>query len=172
MPRFRIEVLNSTHQRDRFDCGVVPLNDHLHKQAGQDARRRMTACFVAVEIESDRVAGYYTLSAGSVALSELPEKTTKKLPRYPDVPIVRIGRLAVDINFQGQQLGAALLFDALKRSIRAEIAAFAAVVDAKDENATRFYQRFGFQVLSESSRVMFLPLTHAIKRLADSSDQD
>ena len=167
MAPFRIEPLGPDHDRDQFDCGVPPLNDYLVKQVGQDARRRVTACFVATEVTSGRLAGYYTLSAGSVALSDLPEKTAKKLPRYPNIPIIRIGRLAVDLSFQGQQLGAALLFDALKRSVRAEIAAFAAVVDAKDENAVHFYERYGFQSLSSSARVMFLPLSEAVKKLAE-----
>jgi len=167
MAPFRIEPLSPDHNRDHFDCGVVALNHYLIKQVGQDTRRRITACFVAVEIVSGRLAGYYTLSAGSVALSDLPDKTARKLPRYPNIPIIRIGRLAVDVCYQGQQLGAALLFDALRRSVRAEIAAFAAVVDAKDDNASKFYERFGFQKLSATPPVLFLPLSEAIKKLVD-----
>lgn len=167
MAPFRIEPLRPNHDRKQFDCGVASLNHYLLSQVGQDARRRVTACFVAVEITTSRLAGYYTLSAGSVALTDLPEKTAKKLPRYPTVPVVRIGRLAVDVNYQGRQLGSALLFDALKRSVQAEIAAFAAIVDAKDDNATRFYERFGFQRLSVAPRVLFLPLSEAVRKLAD-----
>ncbi|WP_437207123.1 GNAT family N-acetyltransferase [Planctomicrobium sp. SH664] len=166
MAPYRMELLSDDHDRTGFDCGVAPLNDYLLRQVGQDTRRRVTTCFVAVETASDRLAGYYTLSAGSVVLDDLPEKTAKKLPRYPTVPIVRIGRLAVDQRDQGQQLGSALLFDALKRSISAEIAAFAAVVDAKDDHAKRFYERFGFQSLNAKPRVLFLPLSDAIKKLA------
>lgn len=132
---------------------------------GQDTRRRVTACFVAVDNTTGRVAGYYTLSAGSVALSDLPDTVVKKLPRYPNVPVVRIGRLALDVSYQGLKLGGALLFDTLQRSINAEIAAFAAVVDANDDHAVRFYERYGFATLSGSIRLLFLPLNDAIRKL-------
>ena len=168
MARFRIEHLDQHHDRNQFDCGSAPLNNYLVTQVGQDTRRRIAACFVAWEISSGQLAGYYTLSAGSVALSDLPAKVAKKLPRYPNIPVIRIGRLAVDLQFQGQQLGAALLFDALKRSCNVEVAAFAAVVDAKNDSAVNFYQRFGFQMLSNSCRTLFLPLNDAIKQLASS----
>lgn len=162
--RFRIEPL-AKHDRGHFDCGQPPLNEYFQKRVGQDTRRRFTACFVAVEIESQRVAGYYTLAAGSVVIKDLPAELTRKLPRYPSVPIVRLGRLAVDLQFQGQRLGGVLLIDGLKKALQSEIAAYAMVVDAKDENAVRFYQHYGFQPLQSDGMTLFLPLGDAIKIL-------
>jgi hypothetical protein len=75
----------------------------------QDVRRRATACYVAADAATSRIAGYYTLAAGGVLLSDLPDALTKRLPRYPSVPVARLGRLAVDAAYRGRKLGAALL---------------------------------------------------------------
>jgi ribosomal protein S18 acetylase RimI-like enzyme len=110
---FRLVTLDAGHDRKRFDSGSAPLDRYLREQAAQDIRRRVAACFVAVTDEQ-RIAGYYTLASASVALNDLPEATAKKLPRYPSVPAVRMGRLAVDRDFKGAGLGGALLADALR----------------------------------------------------------
>ena len=96
-------------------------------------------------------------------LSELPADIVKKLPRYPSVPAVRLGRLAVDQNFQGQGLGGALLADALDRAIRSEIAAKAMVVNAKDDRAAMFYHHHGFIILPTAKMTLFLPLASVPK---------
>lgn len=166
MAPFRIEPLAKGHDRGHFDCGSDPLNQYFARQVGQDVRRRVAVCFVAVDTATDCVAGFYTLAAGSVVLSDLPDSIARKLPRYPSIPIVRIGRLAVDASYQGHRLGAALLFDAVKRSIDPDIAAFALVVDAKDESAIRFYEKHGFEKLTSKSDSLFLPLGDALKKLA------
>jgi len=98
------------------------------------------------------------LASASLLLADLPVGTGKKLPRYPTVPAVRMGRLAVDKEFKGQGLGGALLADALDRAARSEIAAFALMVDAKNEVAADFYQHHGFIALPDSRRTLFLPL--------------
>ena len=159
--RFRIEALAPRHERSAFDCGVEPLNRYFHQQVSQDIRRRVTACFVAVAEGSGEIAGYYTLASASVALAELPEDVAKKLPRYPTVPAVRMGRLAIARAFAGQGLGATLLADALARSLRAEIPAFALIVDAKDEQAAAFYRHHGFLALQSDPLTLFLPLATA-----------
>lgn len=156
---FAIERLASHHQRGAFLSGVEPLDQYLHSQAGQDARRRVSACFVAQERSSGKIAGYYTLAMSSVLLSDLPEATARRLPRYPSVPTARLGRLAVDHNFRGRGLGGALLWDATQRATAAEIAAFALLVDAKDDSAVAFYRHHGFLSLSGNERTLFLPLT-------------
>jgi predicted GNAT family N-acyltransferase len=120
-------------------------------------RRRVTACFVALDDEN-HIAGYYTLASASALLRDLPERVAKKLPRYPTVPAVRMGRLAVAQARKGQGLGAALLADALVRSARAEIAAYALIVDALDATAAQFYSHHGFSAFPESSLTLFLPL--------------
>jgi ribosomal protein S18 acetylase RimI-like enzyme len=162
---FRIERL-AAHDRSGFDCGVPALNTYLQRQAGQDVRRRITACYLLIERSTDAIAGYYTLSAGSVLLADLPEPTAKKLPRYPTVPIVRIGRLAVDQRFRGQKLGAALLFDAIKRIAVSEIGAYAVVVDAKDDAAVSFYERHGFTAFASAPRVLYLSISEGVRRMA------
>jgi GNAT superfamily N-acetyltransferase len=94
--------------------------------------------------DKNKVAGFYTLSAGSILLSDLPEDLTKRLPRYRSVPVARLGRFAVDLTYQGQKLGAALLWDVIERASRSELMVYALVVDAKDDKAQNFYLHFGF----------------------------
>lgn len=155
---FRVVPLDATaHDRSTFASGSAPLDRYLREQVTQDIRRRMAACFVALTDEQ-RIAGYYTLASASLLLADLPASTAKKLPRYPTVPAVRMGRLAVDQAHKGQGLGGALLADALHRSTRAEIAAYALMVDAKDEAAAAFYRWHGFIALPDSPRTLFLPL--------------
>ncbi|MFT3817016.1 MAG: GNAT family N-acetyltransferase [Rubrivivax sp.] len=155
---FRVELLGPGHVRDAFACGVAALDRYLATQAGQDARRRVSACYVAVEIESGRLAGYYTLAASGVPLTDLPEAVAKRLPRYPLVPVAHIGRLAVDSAFQGRKLGGALLADAALRALRSEVAVFALAVDAKDDAAVAFYRHHGFESFGGKARQLMLPL--------------
>lgn len=157
-PAFVVERLGSQHDRANFQSGVEALDRYLHAQVGQDVRRRVSACFVAIECETRVVAGYYTLAMSAVPLSDLPEATVRKLPRYPTVPTARLGRLAVDARFRGQGLGGALLWDAVERARASEIAAFALLVDAKDDRAAAFYRHHGFLTLSGDARALFLPL--------------
>ncbi|MEY2633598.1 MAG: hypothetical protein RIR00_2252, partial [Pseudomonadota bacterium] len=133
------------------------LNRYLQQQVSQDIRRRVASCFVALDA-SQQIAGFYTLAAASLVLSELPPELARKLPRYPSVPAVRMGRLAVDQRYQGQGLGGALLADALLRAIRAGIAAYALMVDAKDASAADFYRHHGFIALPDARLTLFLPL--------------
>jgi predicted GNAT family N-acyltransferase len=154
---FRVAPLDTAHDRGTFDSGSGPLNRYLREQASQDTRRRVAACFVALTDEN-RIAGYYTLASASLLLAELPASISKKLPRYPTVPAIRIGRLAIDQAFKGQGLGGALLADALDRATRSEIAAYAMMVDAKDKAAAAFYRHHGFIALPDSPFALFLPL--------------
>jgi ribosomal protein S18 acetylase RimI-like enzyme len=154
---FRVALLDASHDRLTFDSGTPALDRYVREQATQDMRRRVASCFVALA-DDQRIAGYYTLASASVPLTELPPETTRKLPRYRAVPTVRMGRLAVDRAFKGQGLGGALLGDALARVARSEIAAYALVVDAKDEVAVSFYRHHGFIALPETPLTLFLPL--------------
>jgi ribosomal protein S18 acetylase RimI-like enzyme len=162
MSKANLQVLplEAVHDRASFSCGSEPLDRYLQQQVTQDIRRRVTACFVALTSEQV-VAGYYTLAATSVPLSDLPSVATKKLPRYPLVPAVRMGRLAVDQNFKGLGLGGALLADALNRAFVSDIAAYAMLVDAKDDRAAAFYKHHGFIPLPDSPLSLFLPLATA-----------
>ena len=154
---FRLAPLDAAHDRAAFNSDSAPLNRYLREQVTQDVRRRVATCFVALA-DGQRIAGYYTLASASLLLADLPASTSKKLPRYPTVPAVRMGRLAIDQAFKGQGLGGALLADALDRAARAEIAAYALMVDAKDESAADFYRHHGFIALPDSPRTLFLPL--------------
>lgn len=154
---FRLVPLDSTHDRAAFNCGAEPLDRYLREQVSQDIRRRVAICFVALA-DGNRIAGYYTLASASLLLADLPPGIGKELPRYPSVPAVRMGRLVVDQAFKGQGLGGALLADALDRVARAEIAAYALMVDAKDEAAAAFYRHHGFIALPDSPLSLFLSL--------------
>jgi len=139
----RIEPLGPEHDRSAFSCGVPALDRYLREQAGQDARRRVAAPFVASS-DRVRVLGFYTLSATSIQLTEVPEALAKKLPRYPRLPATLLGRLATDLSARGVGLGRFLLIDAITRAVRSEIASFALMLDAKDETAASFYERESF----------------------------
>jgi GNAT superfamily N-acetyltransferase len=155
--RIRVAALDPAADRSSFRCGVGALDRYFATQASQDVRRRVAACFVATS-PAGAIAGYYTLASASIGLGDLPENLARKLPRYPNVPAVRLGRLAVATAFKGQGLGAALLADALRRAATAEIAAYALIVDAKDEEAARFYAHHGFEGFAAQPLLLFLPL--------------
>ena len=163
---FRIEPLTDEHHRTGFVSGSAVLDRYFQTQASQDVRRRIATCFVAVRYDSGQIAGYYTLSATSIALDTLSPQLTKKLPRYPVVPAALLGRLAVARTQQGLGLGGVLLADALKRSARTEMGVFAMVVDAGNEAAQRFYEHHGFTLLHGASGRLFLPIDTALRRLA------
>jgi len=159
---FVIEAVNPGHDRASFSCGIEALDRYFQKQVTQDVRRRVTACYVATEVSGAKVAGYYTLAAAGIPLADMPAELAKRLPRYPSVPVARLGRLAVDQAYRGRRLGSALLWDAIQRSSRSEIAVFALVVDAKDDQAAAFYQHHGFVSFGSQPRHLVLPLPSVI----------
>jgi ribosomal protein S18 acetylase RimI-like enzyme len=162
---FRFEALGDSHDRTVFGCGDDALDRYFQTQATQDIRRRIANCFVVVEVATGRVAAYYTLSAASIPLVDLPPDETNRLPRYPTLPAVRIGRLAVDSTFQRRGLGELMLMNAVHRTIQDEAAAFALLVDAKNDLAAGFYRRYGFRPIAGKPRTLFLPLATAQKTL-------
>lgn len=155
-----VEPLGRQHDRTAFHCGAEALDRYLKQQARQDADKRVAAPFVAVRPPDARVLGYYTLSASVLTLSDLPEDMTRKLPRYPQLPVTLLGRLAVDQSTKGQGLGEHLLLDALQRSLAHadQIAAMAVVVDAKNESAASFYRHYGFLTLQARPSRLFVPM--------------
>jgi GNAT superfamily N-acetyltransferase len=162
---FRFETLSEAHDRTAFRSGEDALDRYFHTQVTQDARRHVANCFVLVEGSTGAVAAYYTLSAASIPLTDLPSEEAKRLPRYPTMPAVRIGRLAADQRFQGGGLGGLLLMNAVDRTLQDAAAAFALLVDAKNDNAVAFYQRYGFQCVADKPRILFLPVATARKTL-------
>ena len=161
-PSLVIGALQASHDRSTFSCGIPALDRYLREQASQDIKRRVSNCFVAANREG-AIVGYYTLAASSVPISSLPEEQTKRLPRYPVLPAILIGRLAIDSRHQGQRIGSALIIDALQRSLQAAPASFALVVDAKDEQAAAFYRRHGFIPFQSRPLSLFLPMATALK---------
>ncbi|HEY0732642.1 MAG TPA: GNAT family N-acetyltransferase [Chitinophagaceae bacterium] len=154
-------LLGPTHEKGKFSCGKKMLDDYIHKQAGQDIKNKVSTCFVLSD-DGKVVKGYYTLSSGSIPHSQVPVELNKKLklPRYKDLPVILLGRLAIDQQFKGEGLGSSLLLDALRRSYATAsnaVAAMAVILDPLDEEARRFYQKFGFVNLPDSKR-MFLPM--------------
>ena len=155
-----IEPLNRHHKRAAFFCGIESLDRYLKRQSNQDIKRQVSRVFVARgRQDKTRVLGYYTLSTLSIDLSVLPEKLAKKLPKHP-IPAALIGRLAVDISVQGKGIGKILLSNAIKRTLAVsdDIAIYAIVVDAINEEAESFYMQYGFAHLSSEGKRLFLPL--------------
>ena len=157
---YRVAPLAKSHDRSAFACGSDALDRYLQQQARQDAEKRVAAPFVLVAPPASTVLGYYTLSASIITADELPAELSKKLPRYPQLPVTLLGRLAVDQGQKGKGLGEFLLMDALHRSLDAadRIAAMAVVVDAKDAAAEAFYKHFDFRPLQQQPTRLFLPM--------------
>jgi GNAT superfamily N-acetyltransferase len=157
---WRIDRLDRGHVRLGFDCGKPTLNDFLHTLVNQYEKRDLGRTYVALAAIEQRVMGYYTLASGAISLEGLPAKEAKKLPRHP-VPIVLLARLPVDVSAQGRGLGGMLLRDALARSVAISetLGTFAVVVDALDEEAKAFYEKFGFLPLTDNAMRLFLPLS-------------
>ncbi|WP_428356503.1 GNAT family N-acetyltransferase [Methyloprofundus sp.] len=154
----KFELLNTKqHNRQQFDCGVNVLNIYLQRFANQDQKRNLTRIYVLAE--ETRIIGYYSISAHSVLTNELPDG--KRLAHYPYAPFLLLGRLAIDNDFKGQGFGDALLFHAFKTTLdmAEKIGILGMVVDAKDETATRFYEKFGFKRLIASPNRLVLPLS-------------
>jgi GNAT superfamily N-acetyltransferase len=144
--------------RSQFGCGNPELDRYFHTQIGQDVKRQLATAFIAWHNTSRAIAGYYTLSAATVPFSDLDEEWRKKLPQYPSMPAVLVGRLAVDQNFQGHGLGPMLLADAAARTITSDIGAHFLIVDAIDDVAGRFYHHLGFRYIPDDPRRLFIPL--------------
>lgn len=159
---FQTVSLHSSHSREDFECGQLVLGDYLKKQANQDIKKRLSACFVIAINEGsvNKVKGYYTLSNTSLSRELIPADLQKKFPQaYDTIPATLLGRLARDKSLIGQGHGEKLLIDALYRSHLAskELGSFAVFVDPIDTNAEVFYASYGFKKLPDSGK-MFLPM--------------
>ncbi len=141
------------------------LDRYVRTQATQDARRRVAAPFV-LPLADGTIAGYNTLSATTVRLADLPERLARHLPRYPVVPATLLGRLAVDRRWRDWGFGRLLLADAAWRAARSEIASFAVIVEAKDDDARSFYERESFMPLPDRPMMLFRPMADT-RRLFD-----
>lgn len=165
------EPLSSLHEKAKFVCGKEMLDNYLHTQANQDVKRKLSTCFVVKHEDNNLIKGYYTLSNNSIDQDLIPHNLKKKIPRsYGDVPTILLGRLAIDITFQGQRLGVRILLDALKRSydVSKSIGSFAVVVDPIDSESEKFYEKYDFIKLPNSGK-MFLPMQEVGKLFQSSN---
>lgn len=149
-----------THDRSKFSCEEKSLTEYLQKQASQDIKKNLAACFILLDGDDNLVKGYYTLTSESLDRSDIPNEYQKKIPKGYNVPVTLLGRIARDITMKGIKAGEYLLLDALKKSYnvsKRDIGSMAVVVDPINENAINFYARYGFILLPDSGK-MFLPM--------------
>jgi len=156
----KITNLENNHDKKSFSCGHSMLDNYIQRQAKQDIKRDLSACFVLVDEECYLVVGYYTLSANSISREDFPINISKKLPKsYQDLPTILQGRLAIDEKFKGRGYGELILLDALNRcvEISKNLGTLAVVVDPIDSNAKMFYSKYGF-ILIPGTGKMFIPI--------------
>ena len=161
MPAWREEPVARRHDRNSFDCGEPALNEYLRRYARQNHESGGAKTFVAVAAaESARILGYYTIGPGAIDFTRLPSSLTGRLGRY-DVPVFRLGRLAVARSVQGQGIGSDMLLAAGERAlaVAAQVGGLALAIDAKDEAAVRWYERFGAVPLLDDPLKLILPLS-------------
>ncbi len=155
------------HDRAAFDCGDADLNLYLHKYARQNHESGGAKCFVAAPADAPaHILGFYTLSPASLEYSRTPALAKKGLARY-DVPVFRLGRLAVDKTAQGRGLGGALLLRAAERCIRVaqDVGGVALLIDAKNDRAARWYESYGALRMDDAPLSLVLPLAVAADAL-------
>lgn len=167
MGEWRIAPLGRSHDRSAFDCGEPVLDEFLRRYARQNQDKGMSRTFVATRGGEPRVLGFFTLSAGSVAFEVLPDDVRRRLPGHP-VPVVLLGRLAVDRAAAGQGLGERLVVEALTIALRVAetVGAVAVEVVAKGDAARGFYERYGFRPLEDDRLHLFLPMATVRRVLA------
>ena len=157
---WREEPISRHHDRSSFDCGARELNEYLDRYARQNHESGGAKTFVAVSpVERAGVLGYYSISPGAIEFDRVPAKLTKKFARY-DVPVFRLGRLAVSLSMQGQGLGGDLLLASGVRAlaVAAQVGGVALAIDAKDSKAAGWYERFGAIRLLDDPLKLILPL--------------
>ncbi len=159
MANWQIERLERAHVRDTFTCGEPPLDEFIRRLVSQYEKRNLGRTYVAVRPGEKQVLGYYTLASGSIAFQNLPESSARKLPRHP-VPMILLARLAVDQSIQGQGWGEGLLIDAFQKSLGLAdtLGIHAVEVDAIDQPAKSFYEKYGFLPLLDHAFHLFLPV--------------
>ena len=157
---WREEAIGRHHDRPAFDCGVPALNEYLQRFARQNHESGGAKTFVAVGPPTPAVIlGYYTISPGAIAFARAPAALTRKLGGY-EVPVFRLGRLAVSRALQGHGLGGDLLLAAGEKAsaVAREVGGVALAMDAKDDRAAGWYERFGALRLLDDPLKLVLPL--------------
>jgi ribosomal protein S18 acetylase RimI-like enzyme len=167
MDDWAIEKLNAEHDREQFTCGNALLDAFLKTLATQYEKRRLGRTYVATLPGKSTVRAYYSIASGSFSVHSLPQTSRKKLPKHP-VPTAHLGRLAVDVAYQGQGLGRILLFHCLATALHVsqQIGVLAVDVIAIDEPSKALYQRYGFMSLEDDTRHLYLPIGTVEKMFA------
>lgn len=164
--KFLIEPLCKDHEKARaaFSCGQKDLDFYLQRQAGQDQRKHLAVPYLAIDKEHQKIIGFYTLSSQTVILEEWPETVAKKL-RYQSIGVTLVGRLAIALTYQKKGWGKLLLMDALSRSLEVseQVGSFAVIVEAKDDTAVAFYQRFDFKAFPNQPYKLFRVMSEIAK---------
>jgi hypothetical protein len=158
------EPLDSNHDRAAFSCGVPQLDTYLKTQASQDVRKNIGAVFVLTP-DHKRIDGYYSLSQYSIDLGVIPEELARKLTKHSEIPATLIGRLARSLQLAGTGTGELILMNALTRilDISRQVASWAVIVDAKDDKAIKFYQKYGFIVIPTAPNRLFMTMDNVAK---------
>lgn len=157
----KIEPLDGRkHLRADFCCGKDSLDNYIRKQASQDLKKRVATVFVLIDDPEFSVLAYYTLSTYTIDISVLDEAFAKRLPRYPLLPAILLGRLAVDNRQKGKRFGELMLVDALKRSLEvsSQVASLAVIAEALDREALNFYIKYGFQQFKQDTLKLYLSM--------------
>ena len=157
--RWIISSIRKDHIRDPFESGVPALDEFLRRYARQNQDKGLGRTYVATRETSPQVLGYFTIRSGSVAFDDLPPTEQRKLPQYP-IPVVHIGRLAVDRRAQGRGLGKILLVEALQKAVEVSqtLAVYAVEVVAKNEQAHGFYLKYGLKSLVDDRLHMYISM--------------
>jgi GNAT superfamily N-acetyltransferase len=170
-PGWAVERLSKSHDRTSFCCGKPLLDSYIQRLATQHEDKNMGRTYVAVVPPNPLVLGYYTISSGSIAFESVPEAIRRKLPTYP-IPVAHLGRLAVDQSARGRRLGEFLLMDALARCLRIseQIGIHCVDVVAIDDDAARFYLKYGFLPLEDDPLHLLMPMKLVKKLPLQSSE--
>lgn len=163
-----IKALNKTHDRNGFDCGNTDLNNFLKKTARQAADKNLSRTFVLTDGEDLRILGFFAITPCAVNILDVPEKERKKYPLQQGLPAVRLARLAVGLQHRGKGFGEVLLAEAMSITARVaeSVGAIGLFVDAKDDAAKSFYEKYGFVVTNSGKpSQLFLPLASILAAL-------
>lgn len=167
-----IRPYNRQFKREHFDCGKTVLNNYILRNVTKDVNSGACTCFVILN-DQEQVIGYYTLSTESINKSDAPEEVQKKI-NYPYIPVILLGRLAIDKSEFGNGYGKLLLIDSLQRSLKVaqhHIGSVAVIVDPIDDEAIAFYSKYGFTMLPTSGR-MFMTMKKIATAFNESFDPE
>ena len=167
MTGFASEALGK-HDRASFCRDNERIDAYFRQTVSQEIKRNYAACYVLVEKATVRIAGFYTLSSRTIALTELTQEIARKLPRYPSIPAVLIGWMGRDNGFRGQHIGTMLLYDAIARVVTSPVGAYALCADAIDDGAADFYRAHQFQAFLSPPHRFYLPMKTAVELVTSS----